>query len=105
MPVRRKRSRFIAREAQRRQKNWAEPYKYEGDALTRLGRWKEAEAAYAKAYPLAPKWGGLHLQWSQVLLRLGKAEEARKHLQTARGLYLTPTERAELAKVPGEQTS
>jgi len=82
------------REAHRRQPRWAEPLSYEGDALARLGRWQEAEAAYAKADPLAPKWGGLQLRWGEALGRLGKPNDAQARWRTAARLYLTPTERA-----------
>ena len=61
-----------------------------------MGRWTEAEAAYAKAYPLAPKWGGLHVMWGEALAKLGKADEARAKWRTASGLYLTAPERARL---------
>ena len=84
------------REAQKRQPKWAGSFRNEGDALARLGRWTEAEAAYARAYPLAPKWGGLHVIWGEALAKLGKADEARAKWRTASGLYLTAPERARL---------
>ena len=43
---------FLA-EAKRRAPHWADPLKYEGDAFAALGRWSQAEAAYAKAEPFA----------------------------------------------------
>ena len=88
------------REAQRRQPNWADPYRYEGDALARLGRWAEAVAAYEKAFKLAPKWGGLHLKWGLALQKLGQAKAAADHFNLAARLHLTPPERAELAGRP-----
>ena len=66
---------FLA-EAKRRVPRWSDPLKYEGDALAALGRWSQAEAAYAKAEPFAPKWGALHLKWGEALAKLGKARPA-----------------------------
>ena len=86
------------REAQKRQPNWADPYRYDGDALAQLRRWTEAVAAYEKAFKLAPKWGGLHLKWGEALAAQGKTAEARAHWQTANGLYLTAPERALLSE-------
>jgi tetratricopeptide (TPR) repeat protein len=91
---------FLA-EAKRRAPHFADPLKYEGDALAALGRWPEAGAAYAKAEPFAPKWGGLHLKWGEALAKLGKAEEAQAQWRTAAKLDLTADERAELARLQG----
>lgn len=94
---------FLA-EAKRRAPRWADPLKYEGDALAALGRWSEAQAAYAKAEPFAPKWGALHLKWGEALAKLGKADEARVKWRSAAALDLTATERAELAAVSRKRT-
>lgn len=88
------------RAAQKRQPNWADPYRYEGDALAKLGRWTEAVAAYEKAFKLAPKWGGLHLKWGLALQKLGQTKAAADHFNLAARLHLTPPERAELAGRP-----
>lgn len=89
----------LLREAQRRQPKWADPLKFEADALAALGRWREAEALYAKAEPLAPKWGRLHLKWGEALAKLGNVEEARAHWRAAAGMDLSAAERAELVAV------
>ena len=89
----------LLKEAQRRQPHWADPFKSEGDALARLGRWGEADKAYRKAAKLAPKWGGLHLKRGEALARLGKATAARAQYRKAAGLYLTAAEQSELQQV------
>ena len=86
---------FLA-EAKRRAPRWADPLKYEGDALAALGRWSQAQAAYAKAEPFAPKWGALHLKWGEALAKLGKADEARAKWRAAATMDLSPTDRAAL---------
>ena len=86
---------FLA-EAKRRAPRWADPLKYEGDALAALGRWSQAQAAYAKAEPFAPKWGALHLKWGEALAKLGKADEARAKWRAAATTDLSPTDRAAL---------
>ena len=83
-------------EAKRRAPHFADPLKYEGDALAALGRWSEAAAAYAKAEPFAPKWGGLHLKWGEALQRLGKADEARAKWRAAATMDLSAADRAAL---------
>ena len=95
----------LLKEAQRRQPHWADPFKSEGDALARLGRWGEAEKAYKKAAKLAPRWGGLHLKWGEALAKLGKAADAKAKFSQAAALDLTSAERAELQNVTRKRTN
>ena len=53
----------LFRRAEKRGPSWADPLKFEADALSRQGKSKEAENRYALAVTKAPRWGGLRLAW------------------------------------------
>jgi tetratricopeptide (TPR) repeat protein len=87
------------REAERRGPGWADPLKYEGDALARKGELRAAVRRYQRAAKLAPRWGGLHLAWGEALARQGQAEAGRREGRIAQSLYLTDEERIRLARL------
>lgn len=71
-----------------------------GEALMAKNRSDLAVAKFAEAEKYAPNWGRLHLKWGEALAYAGKKEEAAKHFARAAALDLTPSEKAELQKVP-----
>jgi tetratricopeptide (TPR) repeat protein len=78
---------------------WAEPQKYQGDALLALGRHAEAVTAYRAAIERAPRWGGAHLGLGRALAAMGRDRDAAKSYAAAAGMDLTATERALLARL------
>ena len=78
---------------------WAEPQKYQGDALLALGRHAEAVTAYRAAIERAPRWGGAHLGLGRAEAALGRDRDAAKTYAASAGMDLTPTERALLARL------
>lgn len=77
---------------------WAEPQKYQGDALLALGRHAEAVTAYRAAIQRAPRWGGAHLGLGRALVATGRDRDAANSYAAA-GMDLTPTERALLNRL------
>jgi tetratricopeptide (TPR) repeat protein len=78
---------------------FADPLELWGEALTRKNRSDLALAKFAEAARYAPNWGRLHLKWGEALWWSGKHDEAKKQFAIAATLDLTPSEKAELAKV------
>jgi tetratricopeptide (TPR) repeat protein len=73
---------------------FADPLEYWGEALLRQGDARGAEAKFRAANALAPSWGANHMHWGEALMRQGRAAEARQQWLSARGMDLTPGERA-----------
>lgn len=88
-------------DASRRGPHWADPLEGWGEALLAQGRAKESVEKFEAAAKYAPNWGRLHLYWGQALARAGKPREAMAEYNKAAALFLTPTERVELARVQG----
>jgi tetratricopeptide (TPR) repeat protein len=88
-------------EAARRGPKWADPLEGWGEALLAQGDARGAAVKFAAAEKFAPNWGRLHLKWGEALARAGKHEEAAAQYQRAAALFLTPTERADLARLQG----
>jgi tetratricopeptide (TPR) repeat protein len=84
----------LFRQAKKLAPQWADPLKLEGDAEMALRRPGRAAEAYARAARLAPRWGALHLAWSRALSADGRAAEAAEKLRLARGMVLSPADRA-----------
>jgi tetratricopeptide (TPR) repeat protein len=72
-----------------------------GEALLAAGDPRAAAREFARAAQLYPWWGSVHVKWGEALAKLGKPDEARVHWRMAGTMDLTPTERAELARVQG----
>ena len=83
----------MAKAANERGPQWAEPLKTMGDAMVRQRDLNGAEASYAKAATKAPRWGKLHMQWAGALWRLGRQKEARDKLDIAAGMDLNLADR------------
>jgi Flp pilus assembly protein TadD len=82
--------------AARKAPHSADVFETWGEALAAKGDFGAAASKFAQANQEAPNWGRLHLKWAEALAKAGKTGEARAQKQTAAGLDLTPTERAEL---------
>jgi tetratricopeptide (TPR) repeat protein len=65
-----------------------------GEALLAQGQSGAAADKFARAAQEAPRWGRNRLMWAQALLKTGDPAGARKQLQFARGMDLTPQDRA-----------
>ena len=78
---------------------WAEPQKYQGDALLALGRHAEAVTAYRAAIQRAPRWGGAHLGLGRAQAALGRDRDAANSYAAAASMDLTATERALLNRL------
>lgn len=87
------------REAGRRSPNWADPLKGWGDALAGQGDHKAALKKYAAAAERAPRWGALQLAWGRSLAALGRRDEAVARWRAARGMDLTPADRAAVERM------
>ncbi|MBV9549007.1 MAG: hypothetical protein JO256_04970 [Alphaproteobacteria bacterium] len=70
-----------------------------GEALMAKNQSHLALAKFAEAEKYGPNWGRLHLKWGQALVWAGKPDEAKAHLARATQLDMTPSEKAELARV------
>lgn len=86
----------LFREAQARGPRWADPLKYEGDALTLLRDWSGALSRYTAAAERAPHWGALHLAWGRALAASGHQDEAHARWLAAAAMDLSAAGRAEL---------
>lgn len=86
----------LFREAQTLGPRWADPVKYEADALARQGEDRAAVRRYAAAARLAPHWGALHIAWGRALARLGRHAEAQAKWREASGMALSPGDRMNL---------
>lgn len=76
--------------------HFAEPLELMGEALMRKGDFRGAIAKFSQAEEAAPRWGRNQLRWSESLLRIGYEREANTHLDRARHLSLSSSDRAEL---------
>jgi hypothetical protein len=88
-------------EANRRGPHWADPLEGWGEAMLAQGDAAGAAKKFAAAEKFAPNWGRLHLKWGEALTRAGKQSDAQTQWRKAGTLFLTPAERAELARVQG----
>ncbi len=88
----------LFREAHERGPRWADPLKYEGDALVRKGEHRAALRRYREAAERAPRWGALHLAWGRSLEALGRKSQARERYQAAFRLDLSAADRAALRR-------
>jgi hypothetical protein len=79
---------------------FADPLEAWGEALVATNRSDLALAKFAEAARTAPNWGRLHLKWGEALLWSGDKPGAARQFAAAAALYLTPSERAELARLP-----
>jgi len=70
-----------------------------GEALMAKNQSHLAVAKFAEADKYATNWGRLHLKWGEALVYAGKKDEAKAQFARAAQLDLTPTDRAELARV------
>lgn len=86
------------RAAQKRGPRWADPLKYEADALMRQGKYRAAEQRYRQAAERAPRWGALRLAWGDALAALRRRDEARAQWWAAQGRVITAAERAAAAE-------
>jgi tetratricopeptide (TPR) repeat protein len=69
-----------------------------GEILVATNRSDLALAKFEAANLSAPAWGRLHLKWGEALHYLGRRAEAQAQFASAAALYLTPSERAALAR-------
>ena len=79
--------------------HFADPLEGWGEALMAKNQSHLALAKFKEAEKYAPNWGRLHLKWGEALYYAGKKDEARAQFARAATLDLTPSEKAELAKV------
>lgn len=79
--------------------HFADPLEGWGEALMAKNQSHLALAKFVEAEKYAPNWGRLHLKWGQALVYAGKPEDAKAKFARAAQLDLTPSEKAELAKV------
>ncbi|MEJ0028185.1 MAG: hypothetical protein WDN01_19325 [Rhizomicrobium sp.] len=73
-----------------------------GEALIAKNRSDLALAKFSMANSFAPNWGHLHLKWGEALLWTGDAAGAQKQFALAGALFLTPADRAILARLKGD---
>jgi tetratricopeptide (TPR) repeat protein len=80
--------------------HFADPLEGWGEALMAKNQSHLALAKFAEAEKYAPNWGRLHLKWGEALAYAGKKDEAKAQFARAAQLDLTPSEKAELTRVP-----
>ena len=85
--------------ANRKGPHFADPLEMWGEALIAKNRSDLALAKFSEGSQCAPAWGRLHLKWGEALWWSGDKAGARKQFAIAAGLDMTPSEKAELAKV------
>ncbi len=78
---------------------FADPMEMWGEALMAKNQSHLALAKFTEAEKYAPSWGRLHMKWGEALGYAGKKDEAKEQLARAAQLDLTPTDKAELARV------
>jgi tetratricopeptide (TPR) repeat protein len=88
-----------AQEANRRAPHFADPLELWGEALMQKGDSAGAAAKFAEAAKYAPRWGRDRLRWGQALVKAGKPAEAKAQFDAAKGMDLSPTDRAALDAV------
>jgi tetratricopeptide (TPR) repeat protein len=79
--------------------HFADPLEGWGEALMAKNQSHQAVAKFAEADKYAPNWGRLHLKWGEALYYAGKRDEAKAQFARAAALDLTPSEKAELARM------
>ena len=79
--------------------HWADPRKYLGDVAMARKDVAGAVKAFAEASPFAPRWGANNIAWGKALWLSGNRAEARKHWVAARGMDLSPADRAWLGRL------
>jgi hypothetical protein len=79
--------------------HFADPLEGWGEALMAKNQSHLALAKFAEAEKYAPNWGRLHLKWGEALVYAGKKDEAKTQIARAAQLDLTPSEKAELARM------
>ncbi len=84
--------------AHRKGPHFADPLELWGEALIARNRSDLALAKFEEAARYAPNWGRLHLKWGEALLWSGDGAGAARQFAAAATLYLTPAERAALAR-------
>ncbi|HEY1631327.1 MAG TPA: hypothetical protein VGF56_08425 [Rhizomicrobium sp.] len=87
------------RSAHEKSPNYADPLEGWGEALMMKNRSDLACGKFQEAAQIAPNWGRLHLKWGEALAWSGGKDEARRQFALAAGLYLSPGENAELARM------
>lgn len=85
--------------ANRKGPHFADPLEMWGEALIAKNRSDLALAKFAQAGKYAPNWGRLHLKWGEALLWAGDRADAQKQFAIASHLFLTPAEKAQLARM------
>lgn len=85
--------------------HFADPLEMWGEALMAENRSDLARAKFEEANRYAPHWGRLHLKWAEALLWTGRKDDAMKQFSGAASLALSPSERAELARVRASRQS
>jgi len=79
--------------------HFADPLEGWGEALMAKNQSHLAVAKFAETNKYAPNWGRLHLKWGEALVYAGKPAEAKAQFARAAQLDLTPSEKAELARI------
>jgi len=79
--------------------HFADPLEGWGEALMAKNQSHFALAKFAEAEKYAPNWGRLHLKWGEALVYAGRKDEAKAQFVRAAQLDLTPSEKAELARM------
>lgn len=91
-----------AKVAHQRADRFADPLEVWGEALAGKGDNAGAVVQFAQAAERAPRWGHNQLAWGEALMRLGRGAEAQGHYLAAKGLDLSPADRAALdARIAG----
>lgn len=79
--------------------HFADPLEGWGEALMAKNQSHLALAKFAEAEKYAPNWGRLHIKWGEALIYAGKRDDAKAQFARAARLDLTPSEKAELARM------
>ncbi len=85
--------------AHKKSPHFADPLEVWGEALMAKSRSDLALAKFEEANKYAPNWGRLHLKWGEALYWSGDKDGAQKQFAVAATLDLTPSEKAERARV------
>ncbi len=79
--------------------HFADPLEMWGEALILKNRSDLALSKFEEAARHAPNWGRLHLKWGEALWWSGDRDGAARQFALAAGLFLTPGESAQLARM------
>ncbi len=74
--------------------HFADAYELWGEALLTQGAAEGATEKFEEAAKYAPRWGHNRVMWARALLKVGDASGAHRQLIYARGMDLTPQDRA-----------